>query len=135
MQEEYKNIDRKTGLMAKQAAKAGITAGSARGAAGEIERGGLRNAVRRKLGLKPKERKSKTADALKAKAKNELRRAGTIAGVLQTHKPGDSQDIADYNRRRGIAKKRRELEKTYQKEGKSWSQFMEEVKIRLEYSI
>ena len=135
MQEEYKNIDRKTGLMAKQAAKAGITAGSARGAAGEIERGGLRNAVRRKLGLKPKARKSETADALKAKAKNELRRAGTIAGVLQTHKPGDSQDISDYNRRRGIAKKSRELEKTYQKEGKTWTQFMEEVKIRTEGTI
>ena len=115
--EEYKNIDRKTGLMAKQAAKAGITAGSARGASGEIKRGGVRNAVRRKLGLKPKERKSKTADALEAKSKNELRRAGTIAGVLQTHKPGDAQDIADYNKRRGIAKKRVELEKSYQKEG------------------
>ena len=111
--EGYRNIARKAGVMTKQAAKAGVTAGGAQIGARALRSGGVRNAIRNKIGLSSKQRNHPGADQLDATAKKARRRAATIAAVQASHKPGVAQDQEAINRKRGVEKNREKIEKAY----------------------
>ena len=116
VEEEYRNIARKAGAMTQKAAKAGVTAGAAQVGAHALRTGGVRNAVRQKLGLKPKKRDHEGADKLDAKAAKARRRAATITAVQQSHKPGIAQDQATINKEKGMEKNRETIRKMYGEE-------------------
>ena len=112
--EEYRNISRKSGIMTKQAAKAGVKAGVAKMGAKALETGGIRNAVRKKIGLETKKREHPKAEELKKTATKHATRAAKMANTLHNHKPGVSQDKSRENQLRGIVKKAQSLEKMHQ---------------------
>lgn len=117
IEEGYKNIARKAGVMTQKAAKLGVQAGASKMAAHALETGGLRNAVRSKLGLEPKKREGKEGvSELKSKSKKYSERAAKIAAVQQHHKPGISQEKEKINRERGKIKNIQKLDKIYNKE-------------------
>jgi len=111
--EEYRNIARKAGAMTQQAAKSGVTAGGARMGARALRTGGVRNAIRKKFGLSPKQRNHPGADELDTIAKEARRRAATITAVQASHKPGVAQDQEAINRKRGVEKNREKIKNAY----------------------
>lgn len=112
-QEEYRNIARKSEIMTKQATKAGITAGGAQVGARALRTGGVRNAIRNKLGLPSRERKHPGADNLDKKAAKTKARAAKIIAVQGSHKPGLVQDISSTNKQIGVEKNREKIKKMY----------------------
>jgi len=113
--EGYKNIDRKTGKMAQKAAIAAQEAGI-RKMGGKAQReGGVRNAVRKALGMKPKERPERENPDNQEKETRAKSRAAKMIAVMSTHKPGVAQDREEINRERGSSKRARSAENNIRK--------------------
>ena len=104
MSEGYKNIDRKTGAMSKKAAIQGQEAGFRRMAGKSQREGGLRNAVRKAVGLKPKSRPEREMPGNKEKEAKAKSRAAKMVSVIDKHMPGSAQDKEKANRDRGAQK-------------------------------
>jgi hypothetical protein len=122
LDEEYRDISRKAGAMARRAARLGVTAGGAHVGARALRTGGLRNAIRKHLGLKPKVRNHSGADELEARSGSDKKKAATIVAVLDTHSPELAQAKEHGNRTRGelargaqTAASRERLERSYAK--------------------
>lgn len=114
VEEGYKNLARKAGVMTQKAAKLGVQSGASKMGAHALETGGLRNAIRNKLGLKSKKRENSGAEELKSKSKKYAERAAKIVAVQQGHKPGVSQETEKINREKGRIKNIQKLNKIYQ---------------------
>lgn len=115
LDEEYRNLARKSGKMTQRAAALGLKSGAARIAADYLERGGIRNAIRMRLGLPPKVRPNERSRKLREVSKDAAHKASVIAAVSGTHLPGLSQYAEVLNRHKGVEKLRNQLERTYDK--------------------
>lgn len=111
LNEEYRNLSRKAGLMTQKAAKLGVESGGARVGSEALKKGGLRNAIRIALGMKPKPRNNRPGvQELRGRASKAAKRAATIAAVVGTHLPGVAQEKEKINRERGRLKRKLQTE-------------------------
>lgn len=115
VKEGYKNIDRKTGKMAKKAALASQEAGIRQMGGKAAREGGLRNAVRKAVGLDPKDRPERENPENPEKEQRARQRAAKMLSVISTHKPGVAQDQEAINRERGAAKSVRSAKNSIKK--------------------
>lgn len=115
MKEEYKNLNRKAGAMGKQVAKASQEAGIRRMGAKAQETGGVRNSVRKAVGLKPKSRPDRVTPGSKEKEERARARAAKMVAVMDKHKPGIAQDQEALNRSRGSDKRARNAKNNIRK--------------------
>lgn len=115
VKEGYKNIDRKTGEMAKKAALASQEAGIRQMGGKAAREGGLRNAVRKAVGLSPKERSDRENPENPKKEQRARERASKILAVMSTHKPGIAQDREAINRETGSRKSVRSAKNSIKK--------------------
>jgi hypothetical protein len=102
--EEYRSLSRKQGAMAQKIAKTAQEGGMRKTADYIHKTGGIRNAFRRKLGLKPKERPERSNPENVKKQKKATLRAARMAAVLDKHKPGVEQNKELKNREVGVSK-------------------------------
>lgn len=105
LDEGYKNLSRKAGLMTRQAATFGVKSGGAKVGSRALETGGVRNAVRIAMGMKPKPRKKPGVEELKASSGKYAGKAAKIVAVSGSHLPGVAQEQERINRERGRLKK------------------------------
>jgi len=105
LDEEYRNLSRKAGLMTQRAAKLGVESGGARVGSEALKKGGVRNAIRIALGMKPKPRNNRPGvQELRGRASKAAKKAATIAAVAGTHLPGVAQEKEKINREKGKLK-------------------------------